>query len=205
MAIIYLARHGQDEDNARGLLNGRRDFPLTALGLSQAEALAAAIKEAKLEFDYIYSSPLERAYQTASVVSSALAVSPPEKWELLIERDFGIMTGKEVSQVETLCAPDILKTSTVTYFLYPLGAETFPELLERAKNVISEITSRHPEGNILLVTHGDLGKMLFASYYGISWPEVLSLFHFGNSELLMLAPGIKPEEARLFVTRQYNN
>lgn len=31
---LYLARHGQDEDNARSILNGRRDTPLTLLGIS---------------------------------------------------------------------------------------------------------------------------------------------------------------------------
>ena len=40
MLNLYLARHGQDEDNAKGILNGRRDNPLTKLGVNQAKKLA---------------------------------------------------------------------------------------------------------------------------------------------------------------------
>lgn len=45
MLTIYLARHGQDEDNANGILNGQRDNPLTKIGREQAAALARKIKE----------------------------------------------------------------------------------------------------------------------------------------------------------------
>ena len=44
MLNVYLARHGQDEDNANGILNGRRDMPLTTLGVNQAKELAEKIK-----------------------------------------------------------------------------------------------------------------------------------------------------------------
>ena len=66
MLKIFLARHGQDEDNARGLLNGRRDEPLTDLGIIQANKLAQEIKDIGLKFDVIYSSPLQRAFETSA-------------------------------------------------------------------------------------------------------------------------------------------
>ena len=66
---IYLARHGQDEDNLNGILNGHRNKPLTSIGLNQAEALAGMIKENNIHFDVIYSSPLRRAFKTAEIIS----------------------------------------------------------------------------------------------------------------------------------------
>lgn len=45
MLKIYIARHGQNEDNANGILNGHRDLPLTSLGERQAYELADGIKD----------------------------------------------------------------------------------------------------------------------------------------------------------------
>ncbi len=205
MLNIYLARHGQNEDNAKGILNGHRDMPLTKVGYSQAEALAEGIKEAGLNFDAIYASPLRRAYDTGVIVANILGLPLPEVLQDLIERDFGVMTGVPASEIEARCAPEIIKTETVTYFLSPEGAETFPDLLKRAKDVLAEIGSRHKDGSILLVTHGDFGKMLYACYYNLPWMEILTMFHFGNSELLLLAPDSRAEDAHVIRIEQHNH
>ncbi len=115
------------------------------------------------------------------------------------------MTGMPILRIEELCAPGIIKTDTVTYFLSPEGAETFPDLLERADNLLSKLQSAHPEGKILLVSHGDFGKMLYARFYDLPWKQVLTDFHFGNSEVLYLSEGADPAKARLFTSKQYNH
>jgi probable phosphoglycerate mutase len=204
MPTLYLARHGQDGDNAAGILNGRRDMPLTAIGVYQADQLAQKIRGAGIRFDRAYCSPLQRAYQTATIVTTALEVDLPEKLDLLTERDFGVMSGKPAKEIEALCAPDILKTETITYFLSPEGAETFPELLGRAQKLLDMLRAGHRDETLLLVTHGDFGKMLYAAFYGLEWQEVLMLFHFGNSELLLLAEGTKPAKRRVFGMQQFN-
>jgi len=204
MLKIYLARHGQDKDNEKGILNGRRDQPLTELGEQQAGELASKIKKAGIIFDRVYSSPLQRTYKTAEIITASLGLEKPEKLTGLIERDFGIMTGKPQTMIVEMCAPDILRTERVVYFLSPSGAETFPDLVERGKQVLSEIKNKHEKGNILLVTHGDFGKMIFAAYYNLDWIEVLQMFHFGNSELLLLSSGTEPQKAQVFKTRQFN-
>jgi broad specificity phosphatase PhoE len=205
MLKIYLVRHGQDEDNAEGLLNGRRNRPLTKLGVEQATTLAAKIKNAGLSFGAIYSSPLDRVYGTAEIISRALSMPSPEILPDLIERDFGIMTGKLVKDIEKICAPDIFKADPVVYFLSPEGAETFPALLERGKKVVAWVRDHHSDGNILLVTHGDIGKMIYAAYYHLDWQRVLALFHFGNSELILLSEDSSAETAHVFKAEQYNH
>lgn len=205
MLKIYLARHGQDEDNFLGILNGHRNKPLTELGRSQAKQLASYIVSNDLNFDKIYSSPLSRAYETASEVAKVLNLAEPEIIQNLIERDFGIMSGEKISDIEKLCAPDILKTETITYFLNPEGAETFPDLIIRAKELLDQIRVKHQDGSILLAGHGDFGKMVYAAYYDLAWQDVLSSFHFGNSELILLTEGITPESAQIFKTSQFNS
>lgn len=204
MLRIYIARHGQDEDNAHGILNGHRNNPLTAIGLEQARGLAVHIRTVGLSFDKVYCSPLQRASVTAETVTDALGMPKPEKLDLLIERDFGTMTGKLARDIESLCAPAVIRTEAVTYFLDPEGAETFPQLLERVQQLFAFLNERHHDGSILLVCHGDIGKMLYAKYYNLDWQDVLRQFRFGNSEVLLLAPDSPPEEVFVFQTKQHN-
>lgn len=193
MLRIYIARHGQDEDNAAGILNGRRNKPLTYKGRRQAEGLADKIESRGIRFDAAYSSPLQRAYATGKAVTDRMELGPPAILHDLIERNFGVMTGVPVADIAKLCAPDIITTEKIVYFLSPEGAETFPVLLERGTRVLADITRAHPSGSILLATHGDIGKMIYASYYGIPWKDILTMFYFDNSGLLLLAEDSPPE------------
>ncbi len=125
---IYLCRHGQDEDNARGILNGRRDTGLTTVGRKQAQTVATRILDSGLQFDSVYTSPLRRARKTADIISR-IAHQPFASVENeLVERNFGVMTGVSRDEIEERCSPHIIRTETAAYFLCPAGAETFPQL-----------------------------------------------------------------------------
>ena len=204
MLKIYLTRHGQDRDNLNGLLNGQRDEPLTDLGIFQAKDLAQKILQIGLRFDKIYSSPLQRAFKTGKIIAESQGIAKPEVIKNLIERNFGEMTGEPISSIEEKCSPNIIKAEVVVYFLKVKGAETFPKLLRRAKRVLGEVKKRHKDGNILLVTHGDFGKMIFAAYYKIKWEKALRMFHFGNGELIELSKGLKVKDAHMLAVKQYN-
>lgn len=201
---VYLARHGQDEDNANGILNGHRDTPLTTFGREQAKTLAAAVVDLGVKFDAVYSSPLKRAKETADIVSVNALQPFPIIYPDLIERDFGVMTGRPVTEIQQLPNHDLLRTSSITYFLHPPKSESFPDTLLRAQRVLHDIFERHPYGTVLLVTHGDMGKMLYCAYYQLDWQQVLKAFHFGNSELLLLAPGVRPDNAHVMQQDQHN-
>jgi broad specificity phosphatase PhoE len=168
MLTIYLARHGENEDNAHGILNGHRDKPLTQLGLQQAQKLADNIYAKNIAFDAVYTSPLIRAKQTAKAITAALHMSDALVLPELIERDFGIMTGKKASQIEEYCKTNIIKAENVTYFLNPTNGESFDTARIRARTLLLTLKSQYTSGSILLVGHGDFGKMLFAEYYNVS-------------------------------------
>ncbi len=202
---IYIARHGQNEDNVRGILNGHRDLPLTDLGREQAREAGNNIIDHGLQFDIVLCSPLKRAYETAEIIAQVVGAPAPLVHPLLIERDFGVMTGKRAVDIKALCAPDIIETDTVTYFLSPEGAETFPVLLKRAQRLLEGLADTYRNKTVLLVTHGDMGKMVYAAYYSLLWRHVLTQFHFGNSELLKLAPDSPPENAHVFTLKQHNH
>ena len=54
--------------------------------------------------------------------------------------------------------------------------------------MLSEINQRETSGRVLLVCHGDIGKMIYAAATGHDWRDVLRDFHFGNGELIELSP-----------------
>lgn len=204
MLKIYLARHGQNVDNLNGILNGHRDEPLTEKGIEQADEIANEIKNAGIIFDIVYASPLQRAFETAKIISEINNLPSPQNEPLLIERDFGIMTGKNITDIEKMCAPSIIKANIITYFLDPEGSETFPDLMARGKTLLDKIYAKHNSGNILFVTHGDIGKMIYAEYYKLDWKQVLTQFHFGNCDLLLLSEDSSPEDAHVFKILQHN-
>lgn len=191
-------------DNVNGILNGRRNEPLSEKGIEQAKEVADKIKAAGIFFDAVYSSPLQRAYKTAEIITNTLGAKKPKIMDSLIERDFGIMTGQPHNMIKEMCSPDILQTATITYFLSPTRAETFPQLVERASGMLDNLKEKYRDGNILLATHGDFGKMVYAAYYNLDWKEVLKMFHFGNSDLLELSGESGSEETHVFEIHQHN-
>lgn len=205
MLKIYIARHGQNVDNKNGILNGHRDLPLTEKGIEQAQEVANLIKDKGLRFDSIYASPLIRAFETAEVIAETLNGPTPQREDLLIERDFGVMAGEKIADIEKLCAPHFLKTEVVTYFIEAEGAETFPTLVERGRKLIEKLEAEHQDGNILLVCHGDIGKMIYAAYYDLDWLMVLKQFHIGNCELVLLSADSPAEESHVFRIEQHNH
>ena len=205
MLKIYIARHGQNEDNKNGILNGHRDLPLTDLGRAQARELVKGIKEKGLTFDAVLSSPLCRACETGEIITDALGLPKPEILPGLIERDFGTMAGTLIKDIEVTYAPHIIKTSLITYAISPEGAETFPDLLVRAKKVLQEVQDKYGDGSVLLACHGDIGKFIYAVYYGHDWMWALTAFHFGNSELLLLSDDSGSEDSHVIRIEQHNH
>ena len=64
--------------------------------------------------------------------------------------------------------------------------ESLPKLLTRAKRLIKKIIARHPTDNVLLVTHGDAGKMIEAAWYGWTWEQALMTPYFENADIIEL-------------------
>jgi len=184
-------------------LNGHRDLPLTDIGRQKARKLAIDIKSTGIKVDKIFTSPLVRAVETAQIVAGEIGSNQPEVTDELIERDFGVMTGKKTIEIEELCAPDIVKSNTITYFLNPEGAETFPQLIERGQKVLSNLGKMSLDfSSVLLVCHGDIGKMIYCAQTGKDWRSVLEDFHFGNAELIDIA---KDGDVKTINIDQYNH
>ena len=82
--MIFIIRHGKTDLNQANVLQGRSDHPLNEEGI--IEARRAAEKFKGISFSYVFSSPLQRALQTAKIIAPTLE---PIKDERLIEMDYG--------------------------------------------------------------------------------------------------------------------
>jgi broad specificity phosphatase PhoE len=182
---IFIIRHGQDMDNAHSILNGRRNKSLTALGRNQAKAVAQRLKRYHIAF--IYTSPLKRAFETAQIVAKQLGIQKIIVREDLIERDFGVLTGKTYNEIPQY-ATKIIHSDGIKYFLEAKGAEVFPSVYKRAGKVLEEIQKMHTSENVLLVTHGDMAMMLQTAYHGWTWKEGLLMPYLDNTGILELSP-----------------
>ena len=87
---LYLIRHGQNDWNLEGKIQGRTDIPLNKTGLEQAAMLAKGMEHRPVT--RIFSSPLKRALQTAQIIGESRK-APVEIVEDLQEVDFGRWEG----------------------------------------------------------------------------------------------------------------
>ncbi len=180
---LILVRHGETKANADDILMGHGDSPLTPLGKDLARIVARKLKKEKI--DVLYCSPLGRAKETAKIILKELHNLRLNIEPLLIERNLGVLTGKHKNEMSQYSSK-ILKRDKVDYFLEAKNSETFLQLLKRARRVVEKMEERHPFQTILLVTHGDIGKMIQAAYYGWGWQKGLQAPYFDHDTILKL-------------------
>lgn len=193
--IIHVARHGQTEDNVKRELNHPDDI-LTPLGESQATELGIKLLNAGHSYDVVLVSPLIRAQQSAQLILKSMGSTDYTTMHDLRERDFDAMAGVPYDEIPKM--EDILVTEGATYFLSGGDSETFQELLERARKALAEIKEIYFGKRVLIVAHGDIGKMLYAAYYERDLEETLKLFKFRNADVVVLADGSSYNDVYLF-------
>lgn len=98
-ASFWFVRHGETEDNRRGVrCGGDRDPPLTALGEQQARTLAQQLLG--LDIGVIVTSPLQRTRRTAELIAEAIGGVPVQSEALFIERSLGQWNGLTAAETE---------------------------------------------------------------------------------------------------------
>src|SRR4029453_5747692 len=143
---VLLVRHGQSEWNAIGRWQGQADPPLSDLGRRQAREAARAIGAV----DAVWSSDLQRAAETAAIISADIGVGPVVLDPDLRARDAGEDSGLTRAEIEERF-PGYLADHR-----RPPGWEPDEHLLARALRVVHEIAATVPGGDVLAVTHGGL-------------------------------------------------
>jgi probable phosphoglycerate mutase len=160
--IIFL-RHGQAENNTKKILAGRSPgVNLTEVGIQQAEQAGKMLES--LNISAIYSSPIDRALQTAEIVGKHcdLEISIDDR---LIELDMGKFTKMPYDEIFAKHGNVFLKFYEGSEEVSENGVETFSKVQKRVLDMADFIINKHKNENVVLVTHMDpikamIGKVL---------------------------------------------
>jgi len=166
MGIIYFVRHGETDWNREGRIQGQSDQPLNETGRSQARALAEVLEP--VSFDVAYSSDLERAYETASILLTGRDIVINTS-AALRERDFGSWEGRLVPE---LAAERQLLGQAWPETGAPPGGESIADLDRRVVQVVSAIAADHNEDTVLVVSHGGVIRSALMLWVGIDPPFI---------------------------------
>ena len=150
---LYLVRHGETEWNRLKKFQGQLNSDLTEIGIEQAKALGKYLEKENIEFDFVYSSPLERAYDTAKLIKSNVEIITDDR---LMEMAFGKWEGMDVELIKKESAENFHNffNSSDKYDHISNEAESFESLEARIRTFLDEIKEKHRDKNVLVVSHG---------------------------------------------------
>ena len=143
MTTILLVRHGETDWNLHRRLQGHSDTPLNDRGREQARTLAAELADEPI--DAVYSSDLVRAHETARIVAEQHGLDVTATGDLR-ERHFGTWEGLSDDEIEARF-PEAA-TGVIG------DGESREAMARRVFDALQRIAKQHPEGRVLVVSHG---------------------------------------------------
>ena len=182
-----LLRHGESEGNAQGRMQGRRDYPLSALGREQAARAAAFIGASGLPLSAVYSSPLKRAFETASIVAQCGIRPEPVVDEDLPEIGAGSLEGLNEAEISATHPGFMHRPLSETGDFAAYGGESNADVQARLTRLMARLEARHREAEerVLLVGHGGFHYQLAKTLLCDPVPRVCIL-KFGNCTVSLL-------------------
>jgi broad specificity phosphatase PhoE len=151
---FFLVRHAA-HDNLGSFLAGRSaGVVLGQAGRAQAARLAERMQ--RESFAVIHTSPRERSRETAEAIAGAVGIEAVTSDDQLDEIDFGGWSGKTFAELEN-CADWRLWNSDRLRAATPAG-ETMADVQGRVLACMKRLTSHHPDGAVVLVSHADVIK-----------------------------------------------
>ena len=172
---IYVIRHGQTELNKANLINGFIDSTLTQEGLEQARLAALGLPES---IKRIYSSSLMRARQTTEILNKELGLTVTFHDELK-EVNFGDLEGTAFLDKYKE------RHKSLDYDWRPSG-EHVEEVKKRVLTILQRIFAENGEGEVLIVSHGGIIRMLNFLEFGTLMNEIPNTsIHSYNLETIL--------------------
>lgn len=165
---LYFVRHAKTEWNEKRLLQGSRDSPLTAEGITETKLLAEKLRD--IPFIAGYSSPQKRAKDTLGYLLTTQDV-PCYQDEGLCEYDFGRWEGISIDALQQDEEYQIMLHTPALYTGEKNGGESNQHVLARGLKAIERITRKHSSGAVLIVSHGAFLRLLLHVLAGGDWRE----------------------------------
>ncbi len=186
---LVLVRHGETAANAAGLWQGAEDKGLTARGVRQAQALAQRLASEYSTATAIYSSPLNRALQTAEIIQAALPHLPLHLRPDLVEYDLGDWAGLSFATLKD--ERRLWERMAADPDFAPPGGESPRHFARRIVAALREIANVHAGNTVIVVGHGGVIATALALLIhgdGSHWTE----YDLANGAFSVLAMGEQP-------------
>jgi broad specificity phosphatase PhoE len=179
MGELILLRHGETEWSRALRHTGRTDVPLTAAGEAAAAALAGDL--ARMPIVAAFASPARRAVRTAELAGLAAVKIDPD----LAEWDYGGYEGKTTAEIRRQRPRWYLWRDGVIPLDAEHPGETIGEVASRAEAVLARVGPVLADGDVALVAHGHLLRVLTARWLGLE-PADGRLFRLDTGTLSAL-------------------
>ena len=189
MTSLFLIRHGENSYVGKKLAGWTAGVHLNDHGRKQAEALAERL--APVRFDALYSSPLERARETAEPLARAKGLTI-QICEDVGEVRYGAWTGKSLKALTRTKLWRVVQFNP-SNMRFPDG-EALRETQLRAVGALEAICREHPKGTVAVFSHGDLIRLSVAHYMGLAL-DLFQRIQVGTASVSVVHVG--PGTARL--------
>jgi broad specificity phosphatase PhoE len=165
MGELILLRHGETEWSRTGRHTGRTDVPLTPQGVADAEALAPMVRQrvAGDRLVAVFASPAQRAQRTAELAGLTVTRTDPDLWEW----DYGGYEGITTAVIHRDRPGWSLWRDGVIPGDAGHPGETVEEVGERVDRVLKRAAPLLEEGDVALVAHGHVLRVLTARWLGL--------------------------------------
>jgi len=197
MTRVILVRHGQTAWNQIERFRGQVDLPLDEIGLAQAEATAQRVTD-DWNVVAVYSSPLQRAVQTAQVIARRLG-QEAQPVEGFIDISFGQLKGLTLDEAKQqwpdIAGPWFRVPHTVTF----PGGENLQIVRQRSMAALEDIIDRHPDQDVAVVAHNVVNRVLLCAVLG------LDNSHYWNIWQDTCAINVIECEEDMFIVRALND
>jgi broad specificity phosphatase PhoE len=180
MGDLILVRHGETEWSRAGKHTGRTDVPLTPAGETAAAALAPM--RARRNITAVFTSPARRAVTTAALAGLDNAKPDPDLWEW----DYGGYEGLTTPQIREQRPGWYLWRDGVIPGDSEHPGETVDQVGQRADRVLGRVAPLLDSGDVAIVAHGHVLRVLTARYLGLE-PSAGRLFQLDTGTISMLA------------------
>ncbi len=179
---IYITRHGETEWNKEDRLQGFKNSRLTKEGIGGAIKLSQSLSH--IDFDYIYTSPLARALETAKLIKKDKK-TPIVELDGLKEINLGKWEGMKKTDIKALYPESYYNFWNNPKAYIPHGGESFKDLFLRIDSVLKIILQQKCE-NILIVSHGISLKVLFCIMKDTAIEDFWETSYLDNNSLTIV-------------------
>jgi probable phosphoglycerate mutase len=191
---VLLVRHGHTAAVGQRLVGRLPGVPLSELGRAQANRLAVRLQSHAIAA--IYSSPLDRAIETAEPIAQQQRIVT-RICEGLIEIDFGAWTGRKFEELEQEPAWHTFNTRRSTATVP--GGERAVDVQNRILSAIDRFRQQHPAETVVAISHADVIRSAVAHVAGVSL-DAFQQFEIGPASVTALQIG--DECARLLYVNE---